>query len=84
MAKRSCSNCKRRMFSCWSGIDYCMDYEMACGEEGWEKAAKNCPAYEEGIPSCLEEDDYRPSASNRDYGPSNPWDAPGMSIRDFI
>ena len=24
------------------------------------------------------------SATNRDYGPSNPWDAPGMSIRDFI
>ena len=20
----------------------------------------------------------------RNYGPSNPWDAPGMSIRDFI
>lgn len=27
---------------------------------------------------------YCPSATNRDYGPSNPWDAPGMSIRDFI
>lgn len=22
--------------------------------------------------------------TNRDYSPSNPWDAPGMSIRDFI
>jgi len=22
--------------------------------------------------------------SNRDYGPSNPWDAPGMSVKDFI
>lgn len=22
--------------------------------------------------------------TNRDYGPSNPWDAPGMSVRDFI
>lgn len=33
-----------------------------------------------------EEDDYRytPSATARDYGPGNPWDAPGMSIRDFI
>lgn len=27
---------------------------------------------------------YSPSATARDYGPSNPWDAPGMSIRDFI
>ena len=24
------------------------------------------------------------SDSERDYGPSNPWDAPGMSVRDFI
>lgn len=21
---------------------------------------------------------------SRDYGPSNPWDAPGMSVKDFI
>lgn len=27
---------------------------------------------------------YTPCATNRDYGPSNPWDAPGMSISDFI
>lgn len=27
---------------------------------------------------------YTPSASNGDYSPSNPWDAPGMSIKDFI
>lgn len=32
------------------------------------------------------DDDYRrtPSSTNGDYGPSNPWDAPGMSISDFI
>ena len=24
------------------------------------------------------------SASSGDYGPGNPWDAPGMSVRDFI
>ena len=27
---------------------------------------------------------YTPCATNGDYSPSNPWDAPGMSIRDFI
>ena len=38
----------------------------------------------------LEEDNdeyhhhYVPSAENGDYSPSNPWDAPGMSIKDFI
>ena len=31
-----------------------------------------------------EEDDYTPSATRGDYGPSNPWDAPGMSMSDFI
>lgn len=30
------------------------------------------------------EDDYTPSATRGDYSPSNPWDAPGMSVRDFI
>lgn len=31
-----------------------------------------------------DEDEYVPSAENGDYGPSNPWDAPGCSIHDFI
>ena len=29
-------------------------------------------------------EDYISSATNGDYSPSNPWDAPGMSIKDFI
>lgn len=31
-----------------------------------------------------DDDDYTPSATNGDYSPSHPWDAPGMSIHDFI
>lgn len=31
-----------------------------------------------------DDEEYVPSAENGDYGPSNPWDAPGMSIHDFI
>lgn len=27
---------------------------------------------------------YCPSSTAGDYGPGNPWDAPGMSIHDFI
>ena len=27
---------------------------------------------------------YCPSSTAGDYGPGNPWDAPGMSVRDFI
>lgn len=30
------------------------------------------------------EDEYTPSSSAGDYGPGNPWDAPGMSVKDFI
>lgn len=28
--------------------------------------------------------EYVPSAENSDYSPSNPWDAPGMKMSDFI
>ena len=31
-----------------------------------------------------EDDEYTPSAENGDYSPSNPWDAPGMKLSDFI
>lgn len=31
-----------------------------------------------------DEEDYIRSATNGDYSPSNPWGAPGCSIRDFI
>lgn len=30
------------------------------------------------------DDEYTPSATAGDYSPSNPWDAPGMSMSDFI
>ncbi len=32
----------------------------------------------------IDDEEYTPSAENGDYSPSNPWDAPGMSISDFI
>ncbi len=38
----------------------------------------------EELDDAYEEDEYIPSSTNGDYSPSNPWDAPGMSIRDFI
>ena len=34
--------------------------------------------------SGYEDEEYIPSAENGDYSPSNPWDAPGMSVKDFI
>lgn len=38
----------------------------------------------EELDEAYEEDEYIPSAENGDYGPSNPWDAPGGSIDMFI
>lgn len=30
------------------------------------------------------EEDYYDEWEDEDYGPSNPWDAPGMQVSDFI
>ena len=43
-----------------------------------------CWIWDEVQEEYLDDDEYVPSAENGDYSPSNPWDAPGMSIRDFI
>ena len=32
----------------------------------------------------VKDEEYVPSATNGDYSPGNPWDAPGMSVKDFI
>lgn len=39
---------------------------------------------EEEPPYDYEDRYYIRSSTNGDYSPSNPWDAPGMSINDFI
>jgi len=38
----------------------------------------------EGEPEYINEEIQHTSCTERDYSPSNPWDAPGMSVRDFI
>jgi hypothetical protein len=56
----------------WSDLVYQIEYEFDI----------------DGVRSADEESDwdeeYIPSAENGDYSPSNPWDAPGMKISDFI
>lgn len=42
-------------------------------EQEWQEAKKE-----------LEDKCYTSSATNGDYSPSHPWDAPGMCIGDFI
>ena len=53
-------------------FDVCGDEERYMPCDG---KANICPSYDE---------DYIPSATMGDYSPSNPWDAPGLSISDFI
>jgi hypothetical protein len=31
-----------------------------------------------------DDEDYSTSSTNGDYSPSNPWDAPGMTVEDFL
>lgn len=80
---KKCGNCKFRAYNTMFGIDYCFYYETTTTEAEEIEAAKDCRRYEEGTPACYEDDEYT-SATNGDYSPSSPWNAPGMSIRDFI
>ena len=82
--ERKCGNCKYRAYSSWSGIDYCMWYEIATTEGDEMVEAAMCGRYEKGTPDCLMDDEYCPSATGGDYSPSSPWNAPGMSVKDFI
>ena len=54
----------------------------------YAKGADNYPYYsEEEVKEDeygYDDGDYTPSSTRGDYSPSNPWDAPGMSVRDFI
>jgi hypothetical protein len=49
----------------------------------WFEDAESEPEWEE-LDWEDEDDKYVPSSSNGDYSPSNPWDAPGMKMSDFI
>ena len=53
------------------GFDYMNDWIEDTSEDDWDE-----PDWDD--------EDYVPSSTNGDYSPSNPWDAPGMSIKDFI
>lgn len=88
---RSCVNCVHRYYEEFIGATMCPGWEMAENEEDEQRCAKNCDRYKydertdsELIKLIDGDPEYCPSATNGDYGPSNPWDAPGMNIKDFI
>lgn len=59
------------------------DAHALCPLAEMDVVNSNSDACASFIPATKEEA-YCPSATNGDYSPSNPWDAPGMCIRDFI
>ena len=58
------------------------DEEFDAGEDGYY-ATEHTHFYIEKVDD-VEDDEYTPSSTNGDYSPSNPWDAPGMKLSDFI
>lgn len=62
---------------------YCLDDTCE-----WCKVEALAEAAEYEMNNVEDEDayeyDYIRSSTNGDYGPSNPWNAPGMSVKDFI
>lgn len=81
---RSCRECANAYSNGFGRLEMCMTWEMH--ED--DTAAETCSAYCKGecraYEQYKEEREYTPSATNGDYSPSSPWNAPGMSIHDFI
>ena len=61
---------------------YYTDQEIDEWIEDLKNPKEEAPEFEE-TPEFIEEEQRYTSCTARDYSPSNPWDAPGMSIRDF-
>lgn len=75
---RRCSNCDRRMSYGYP----CYGLEV---EDEDPTYAERCSKYRpRDLKAEREEREYTPCATFGDYSPSCPWNAPGMSIRDFI
>lgn len=68
-----CKDCQR----------YFRDTHNLCGlaeQEIVNGDSEACESFEQ----VYDDEDYTPSATHGDYSPSCPWNAPGMSIKDFI
>jgi hypothetical protein len=70
--------------TCGQCIGYFKNTEDLCYLAEIEEVNSKTKACERFRQNCDCEKEYCPSATNGDYSPSNPWDAPGMSMRDFF
>lgn len=62
--------------------EYCRDCDCLVENADGEWECDSAMALISDIKWCPETG--VPSSTGGDYGPSNPWDAPGMKISDFI
>ena len=81
---KSCDNCAYRMHTGFMGNrEPCFGWECCLTAEDAIKTAKKCKDWRMEADSEDDEHEHT-SATEGDYSPSNPWDAPGMNVRDFI
>lgn len=77
----SCTTCANRTYEDWGGSKPCPQWEQLETDEEEKEMAQKCERYR--LITDYEEE-YCPSATAGDYSPSSPWNAPGMSAKDFF
>lgn len=73
-----------REISLRDGVKWASIREMTGKDEFDTEDEEDWSDYSPCVHDHHEDDEYTPSATAGDYSPSHPWDAPGMSISDFI
>lgn len=63
---------------------YLFARDSKVGYDDEEDQEDTYPDEEDIMYDDLADSNYTPSSTRGDYSPSNPWDAPGMSMRDFL
>ena len=80
--ERKCTECDHMCYSLvYNSFTEASDvFKKILNDHGTEKVAIANDIYD-----YFDDDEpYTRSSTYGDYGPSNPWDAPGMSVSDFI
>ena len=66
------------------GVTYCGSCGRIICTDGYGNFPDNCPSCDGTLDWRNWQKDGTPSGSAGDYGPGDPWDAPGMGVRDFM
>ncbi len=82
-ADNASSEEEREAFEGVSNLLSNISYALENGDEIRFEVDNNTEPTDDDLVEMYDEE-YIPSAENGDYSPSNPWDAPGMKMSDFI